>query len=581
MKIKDKGTINSSKGKNKKVLIGAAIISAATAAAITAKKLNDKKKADKNSSFSIDYGNKQIYIIGGGIESLSAAVFLVRDCKLSGKNIHVIETSNNLGGNNYTCGDCEKGYFCPSIKLINKYIYKNFFELLNDIPSIEAVDKSVAEEIINFNNLHPTKAQGRLIDKECNVVDLSKMGLSIKDRITISKLLMADSDKIDNKTIENWFSKSSHFFNTNFWYLCETTFAFKKSTSLIEFKKYLDRIINEYNPFETLEWVCNTPYNEYESIILPIKEYLEKANVEFMYNSIVTNIKFKEDDKIIASEIDINNSGNERVIKLRDNDVCIMTAGSIKDKLTIGDYDNKALYDSYNPSLFGLWEKIATKKIGLGNPEPFYKNPKESTIESFTITSKGNTLLKEIEKITSNIPGSGSLMTFKDSNWLISINVPVQPYFKNQPLDTTVLWGYAINCSEDGNYINKPIKDCSGKEILEELMYHLNLNNKKEEIESEIINVIPCIMPYKSSALLQRKLIDRPEIVPEDSVNFAFIGDFVEIHEDGTNTLEYSVKSAKIAVYKLFDRPLSKVLYNKKLYRDPKAIKNFFKEINK
>lgn len=560
MKIKNKQ--NNSKGNNKKVLIGAAVISAATAALVTAKKINDKKRLNKHSSISIDYGNKQIYIIGGGLASLSAAFYLIKDCKISGENIHIIEASNVLGGNEYFLGNAEDGYFWPYIKPINKDLYKNYFELLDNIPSLENKDKSIASKIIEFNKLHKPITKGRVIDKNCNIIDISKNGLSIKDKILISKLFATDNEKLYNKTIENWFNKSSHFFDSNFWILCETTFAFKKNTSLIIFKEYLEKFITKYS-LETLEWAHNIPYNEYESIILPIKKYLENANVDFKYNSIVTNIVFKEDDKIIAKEIRINHNSNEEIIKLRDNDICIMTAGSVNDKLSLGDYDNKPLYDVDNPSLFTLWERIAIKKIGLGNPESFYKKPKESILESFTITSKGNTLLKSIERLTGDTL-NGSLITFKDSNWLISIIVPIEPLFKNQPIDTTCLWGYALNCNEDGNYIKKPIRECSGKEILEELIYHLKIDDLKEEIEKEIVNVIPCIMPYKNSALLQRKSIDMPEIVPEDSVNFALIGSFVNIPKDKIISDEYSVKSGKIAVYKLFGKSLKNVLNDKK-----------------
>ena len=42
--------------------------------------------------------NKSAYIIGSGLAGLSAAVFLVRDAQMKGKNIHVLEELPVAGG---------------------------------------------------------------------------------------------------------------------------------------------------------------------------------------------------------------------------------------------------------------------------------------------------------------------------------------------------------------------------------------------------------------------------------------------------------------------------------------------------
>jgi len=46
---------------------------------------------------------------------------------------------------------------------------------------------------------------------------------------------------------------------------------------------------------------------------------------------------------------------------------------------------------------------------------------------------------------------------------------------------------------------------------------------------------------------------DRPDVVPAGAKNFAFIGQFCEIPDDVVFTVEYSVRSAQMAVYKLLD----------------------------
>lgn len=113
---------------------------------------------------------------------------------------------------------------------------------------------------------------------------------------------------------------------------------------------------------------------------------------------------------------------------------------------------------------------------GLGNPEPFFGNVNESNWESFTVTCKGNRLLKMIENYSGNIPGSGALMTFKDSSWRMSIVVAAQPHFKAQDPDTTIFWGYGLYTDHVGDYVKKPMRDCTGAEILKELL--LNCTGK-------------------------------------------------------------------------------------------------------
>lgn len=67
----------------------------------------------------------------------------------------------------------------------------------------------------------------------------------------------------------------------------------------------------------------------------------------------------------------------------------------------------------------------------------------------------------------------GGLVTIKDSNWLMSWVVPKDPHFINQPKNVKVLWAYALNLDSKGNYINKTLQECTGKEMFEELLYHM------------------------------------------------------------------------------------------------------------
>lgn len=570
--------------KNKKninpLLAIGAIAGAAAIATISAKKIKNKSNETITVSKKVDLDEdkRQIYFIGGGLASLSGAAYLIRDCNIKGENIHILEGRKVLGGSNDGAGNAEKGYICRGVRILNKDTYENFFELFNSIPSLEKPEISVTKEIFNFNELHPTKEKARLIDKNGNIIDASEMGLNNLEKIALGRLLTVSEDKLDNLKIEDWFKKMPHFFTTNFWYMWQTTFSFQRWSSLFEFKRYIQRMISNIADLETLEWVIRTEFNQYESVILPIKAYLDKHSVDFNTSSNVIDIEFENSNEIIAKKLIIEEENGQRTIDIESGDLCIMTNSCMIDSTTVGSYKKAAEYTP-NKSISGeLWSKVAKKKIGLGNPEVFYSNPEQTNWESFTITCRGNKLLKILEKLSGNIPGSSGLMTFKDSNWLLNIVVPAQPHFKNQPLDTTVLWGYGLYTGKIGNYIEKKMRDCTGEEILEELLHHLHIEEKMKEIKDSIVNVIPCIMPYVNAQFQPRKITDRPKVVPEGSINFAMISQFVEIPEDRVFTEEYSVRAARIAVYDLLGVKDKEVIPVTQNINNPKIV---FKALKK
>lgn len=496
--------------------------------------------------------NRQVYFVGGGLASLAGAAYLVRDCGFSGKNIHVLEGMNILGGSNDGAGSPVQGFVCRGGRMLNEETYENFWELFNSIPSIEQPDISVTDEILTFDHEHPTHANARLINKDGEVLDVMSMGFNTADRLAIGKLMIAPEEKLDNLRICDWFAHTPHFFETNFWYMWQTTFAFQKWSSLFEFRRYMNRMMFEFSRIQTLEGVTRTRYNQYESVILPLKAYLDKFDVDFGLKCVVTDLDFDENEEITVTAIHYTQDGiTDNMIQLHEGDLCIVTNGCMTDNATLGDLHTAAPLIADKPMSGELWAKIAAKKEGLGNPAPFFGRPEETNWESFTVTMQGNKLLKMIEKYSRNVPGSGALMTFKDSSWLMSIVVAAQPHFKDQPADQTIFWGYGLYTDKVGDYVKKPMRDCTGEEMLIELLHHLHFEDQLDEILSDVINVIPCMMPYIDAQFQPRKMTDRPAVVPAGSTNLAMISQFVEIPEDMVFTEEYSVRAARIAIYTL------------------------------
>ena len=572
----------------KNLIIGAGALAGATMAAVM---LNSKNQTKKKKNEQTDEKEKekqgkqenkqergckstdrQVYFIGGGLASLAGAAYLIRDCHMEGKRIHILEGMSVLGGSNDGAGDVNNGFVCRGGRMLNEETYENFWELFKDIPSLDMPNKSVTEEILNFDHLHPTYAQARLIDKDGKILDVKSMGFNTADRIALFKLMRTREEDLDGMTIEEWFKDTPHFFETNFWYMWQTTFAFQKWSSLFELRRYMNRMIFEFSRIETLEGVTRTPYNQYESVILPLKVYLSEHDVDFSIQATVSDIDFKDGEKITATAIHLDKNGKEEVISLQEKDLCIMTNGCMTDCATLGDRNTAPKYCPENPISGNLWAKVAKKKQGLGNPEPFFNHPDETNWESFTVTMKGNKFLKMIEKFSGNIPGSGALMTLKDSNWLMSIVVAAQPHFKNQPMDTTIFWGYGLYTDRIGNYVKKPMRECTGEELFIELIHHLHMEAEQEEILDSVVNVIPCMMPYIDAQFQPRAISDRPKVVPKGSTNFAMISQFVEIPEDMVFTEEYSVRAARMAVYQLMGVKHKKICPVTPYYKDPKVL---------
>ena len=99
-----------------------------------------------------------------------------------------------------------------------------------------------------------------------------------------------------------------------------------------------------------------------------------------------------------------------------------------------------------------------------------------------------------------------------------------------------------------GDFIPKPMAECTGEEILTELLAHLNF---PQHPTVESATTIPCLMPFITSQFLTRAEGDRPKVIPEGSKNLGLLGQYVEIERDVVFTVEYSVRAAQMAVFGL------------------------------
>ena len=227
-----------------------------------------------------------------------------------------------------------------------------------------------------------------------------------------------------------------------------------------------------------------------------------------------------------------------------------LTLGSITDASTSGSIANVPPRAHFEGGSWRLWRKLSARYQGFGNPEKFYGDPRETTWESFTITLDKPDFFQFMEKFTSNVTGTGGLVTFADSSWLMSIVMFHQPHFRDQAENTFVFWGYGLRGDRVGDFVPKPMWDCTGDEVLTELAGHLSLDEAGRDW-FRTAKVVLSRMPYITSQLMPRRFGDRPDVRPQGAQNFAVMGQFCELKRDVVFTVEYSVRSAMAAVHEM------------------------------
>ena len=506
--------------------------------------------------------DRNAYIVGGGIGSLAAAAFMIRDGSILGLNITIYEAMPVLGGSLDGGGNPTDGYTLRGGRMLTTDNYECTWGLFKSIPSIMSPGKTVFDETIEFNERNKSHSRARLVDQNRAKIDVESMGFSMQDRIELLKLTEADEEKLSTTRITDWLSPP--FFKTNFWYMWATTFAFQPWHSAIEFKRYLHRFMLEFSRIETLAGVKRTVYNQFDSLVRPLSSWLEAQGVKFVTNCTVSDFDLKtEDGRIVVNAIQYMRDGNREIIAIGDDDLVFFQNGSMTDASSFGSMTSapKRLTKKDSGG-WALWEKLANVHPEFGNPAAFNSSIPESFWESFTVTLRDTAFFDKMEAFSGNKAGTGGLVTFKDSNWLMSIVLAHQPHFANQPEDAQVFWGYALHPDRIGNFVPKPMSDCTGKDILEELCGHLNFD--LDTTQNAVC--IPCSMPYITSMFMPRAYTDRPLPVPKNSKNLAFVSQFVEIPDDVVFTVEYSVRVAQMAVYELLgiDREIPPILHHDK-----------------
>jgi oleate hydratase len=487
------------------------------------------------------------YLIGGGIASLAAAAFLIRDGNFKGHNIKILEESSRPGGSLDASGNPKEGYVMRGGRMIeSKYVCT--YDLFSSIPTLDG-SQTVTQEIFKWNETMKTASRSRLF-RGGEAIDTPDFGLSEGHIRTIERLEVEPELMLGRTSIADQFEPS--FFKTDFWFMWCTTFAFQPWHSAVEFKRYLVRFTHMVAGFSQLNGIMRTVYNQYDSMVRPLRKWLEERGVQFLFNAKVTDLSFVHDFKGRAVEsIFYDHDGRTEEIQVRKNDFVFVTLGSMTEGSSLGAMDSApVLMGKRDGGAWMLWERIAAHESDFGRPENFTERIPESKWISFTTTLHDSAFFDLIRDLTGNAAGEGGLITFPESNWLASIVLPHQPHFIGQPAGVNVFWGYGLFVDKPGNFVAKPMSQCTGREIMTEILGHLHAESQADSILANCV-CIPCMLPFITSQFLTRDKGDRPAVIPASAKNFAVIGQFCELPDDVVFTVEYSVRSAQTAVYSL------------------------------
>lgn len=508
---------------------------------------------------------KSAYIIGTGLAGLTAAFYLVRDGQMPGNHIHLLEKLELAGGSCDGYKDVHKGFYMRGGREMDNH-FEIMWDVFRDVPSIETPNVSVLDEYYWLNKHDPNYSLCRATVNKGEDAHTDKLFKLDKDSaMALSQLFITPEANLEDKKISDVLPES--FWETNFWLYWQTMFAFQKWSSALEMKRYLCRYVHHIDGLPDFSALRFTKYNQYESMILPLIEYLKKHDVDVQFGMDVKNVVIEDvDGKKTAKELIYVKDNKEQSIPLTADDLVFITNGCCTDTSCYGDQthapDLSHIVNGQGES-WDLWKNIAkqAKHDEYGHPDVFCSDTEATNWMSATVETSNEDIIQHIMNICKRDPRAGKvttggIVTVKDSvnNWFLSWTINRQPQFRSQNKDTVLVWLYALHTDTEGNYIKKAMRDCTGEEICQEWLYHIGMDESKIKDYSEnTCNTTTCFMPYINAFFQPRKNVDRPKVVPEGAVNFAFIGQFAETPRDTIFTTEYSMRTGMESVYTLLN----------------------------
>ena len=496
---------------------------------------------------------RKAYIIGGGVAGLASAVFLIDDCYVPGDNITIYDQLPVMGGSMDAAKIGDGKYTCRGERELEPFM-ECFWYLGNKIPSLYTPGRTITEETVDVNKTNRIYAHSRILWKQGEVwPGITGTAVSKELSAKLAEMLFVPEEKLNGMTIKEFFGDTwEEFRMTPSWQCFHTMLAFKDYHSMIEMKRYMARFIQFQPGAEILDGQIHTKYNEFDSYIDPILHWLRDRGVHFVNKVTITDLTMNSDFTAVT-EILARNAEGEFSIPVAETDMVISTLGSMSQNSTHGDNTTPVTTNrSPEKGFFSVWEKLAARSPKFGHPEKFTGAIDKSKWMSAFVIVKGykEFCAKFREKYgypKDSVTGAISIL---DSSWDISF-VLYDKYFAAQADDEDIFWFDGLYGENIGDYIKKPMAECTGEEVLQEFLYHLGMLDEYETLRTHSY-ISLTMMPYITSQFMPRNSQgDRPHVIPEGSKNYAFVGQYVELEGDVVFTVETSVRTGMMAAYGL------------------------------
>ncbi|GAA1395737.1 hypothetical protein GCM10009599_22260 [Luteococcus peritonei] len=319
---------------------------------------------------------KQAWIVGAGLASLAAAVFLVRDAQMDPRRITILEAMSLPEGACDGIEDPAKGFKIRGGREMENH-FECLWDLFRSIPSLETEGASVLDEFYWLNKDDPNYSLTRAtMDRGQDGRTDGTFTLSDKAQRSLMKLFLTRNQDLEGQRIVDVLIPD--FFESNFWLYWRTMFAFEDWHSALEMKLCLQRFVHHIGGLPDFSALKFTRYNQYESLILPMVSWLQQHGVNFVYDTRVPNVVFDiTARRKVARRIEWLQQGRPGGVDLDENQLVFVTNGSCVENTSWGDHHTAPVLDAEirERGVWSLWRNIARQDPSFGRPDAFCTTP--------------------------------------------------------------------------------------------------------------------------------------------------------------------------------------------------------------
>ena len=347
----------------------------------------------------------------------------------------------------------------------------------------------------NFSLCRATVEQGKDAHTD------GKFGLSDKGAMEIMKLFFTPDEQLQDKKITDFFD--DEVLNSNFWLYWRTMFAFENWHSALEMKLYIKRYIHHIGGLPDFTALRFTRYNQYESMHPAhdrVPEGLWRA-VPLRHQGHGRQVRHSGRPQDGKHRSPCEHAGEVSNIDLTENDLVFITNGGCVESCTVGAQDKAAGFRP-RPS------SRATAGI-CGRRSPHRTRPSATrtssarirscpTGMSATVTTLDDKIPQYIQKICKRDPFSGHRSSPAASSrsrtpaGCSAGRSTVSRSSAISPRISCVVWVYGLFSDKPGDYVKKPMRDCTGKEICMEWLYHIGVPDRPRSKSWQSTAPTPC-----------------------------------------------------------------------------------------